>query len=312
MPLLVLGGTANVPLAEAVARHLGAPLGRRTLELFPDGEQRVELYDSVRGRDTYIIQPTSPPVAQHLMELLLLADACRRAGAARLTAVVTYMGYGRQDRRARGREPIAARLAADLIRVGGFERLVAVDLHSPALEGLLGIPVEHLSAVPLLASALKTGIPERSIVVAPDVGAVKLAERYADLLDLPVAVVHKLRVSGTEVTVRRVVGEVAERAPLVVDDMITTGATVEAAVHAVVREGARPEVTVAATHGLFVGGAGDRLDALGIRRLVVSDSVAVGEHPPAGCEVRSVAPLLAEAVLRLHREESLADLIVHQ
>jgi len=312
MSPVVLSGNGNLPLARAIATRLGVSLGRRTLELFPDGEQRVELHESVRGRDAYIIQSTAPPVAQHLMELLLLADACRRAGGSRLTGIVSYLGYARQDRRAHGREPVSARLVADLIETSGIERIVAVDLHSPALEGVFHVPVEHLSAVPILATALRPMISARSVAVAPDLGAAKLAERYGDLLDLPVVVIHKLRLSGSEVRVRRIAGDVAGRAPVIVDDMITTGATVEAAAQAVLREGCTPEVTAAASHALLVEGAHGRLQRAGVRRLIISDSVKLGERPPIPCDVLSVAPLLAEAIQRLHQNESLGNLVVHE
>jgi ribose-phosphate pyrophosphokinase len=196
-------------------------LAQRVLKRFPDGELHIELQESVRGDDVYLVQPTCPPVDEHLLELLLLADACRRAGALFLTAVIPYFGYARQDRRSHGREPLSARLVADLISAGGFQRLLAVDLHSPAVESGFAIPVEHLSAASILGGAVRSSVNPNTVVVSPDLGAVKMAERYAKLLGLPVAIIHKTRLSGEEVSVQRIVGDVCDKQVLVIDDMIT-------------------------------------------------------------------------------------------
>jgi ribose-phosphate pyrophosphokinase len=281
------------------------------LHRFPDGELHVEVEESVRGRDVYLVQPTSPPVAEHLLEVLLLADACRRAGATRLTGVIPYFGYARQDRRASGREPVGARLIADVLKAGGLQRVVAVDLHTASLEGFFPFPLEHLSAVPLLAEAVLPWISHNGIIVSPDLGAVKLAQRYASLLGLPMAIVHKSRISGEEVEARGIVGEVSGRSPVVVDDMISTGGTVEAAVKAVLAAGAVPEVTVVASHALLVGPAAQRMKGLPINRFVATDSVAVAADFPVLLQVVSLGPLLAEAVQRLNQEQSLSDFIVH-
>lgn len=307
----LFAGSANPALAEAVAAALGLRLGRRTLERFPDGELHVEIQETVRGHDVYLIQPTGPPVDEHLMDLLFLADACRRAGAGNLTAVVPYLGYARQDRRATGRESVAARLIADLIRTGGFRRLVAVDLHSPVLEGFFGIPLEHLSAVPILAQAVSPLMPSDGVIIAPDLGAVKLAERYAKLLRLPMAIVHKTRISGEQVQVRGVVGEVRGHSPIIVDDMISTGATIEAALKAVIAAGSGSQAVVVSSHALLVGAAVERLGALPLNRLIVTDSVALPARLPLPLQVVSLAALLAEAIKRLHESRSLNDLIAH-
>lgn len=312
MELTLLAGSANTSLTEAVAGLLGVQPGKRVIQRFPDGEFQVELQESVRGHDVYIIQSTSPPAEQHLLELLLLNDACRRAGAARLTVVVPYFGYARQDRRVTGRAPIGARLVADLIGVSGIDRVVAVDLHTAAIEGFFTIPLEHLSAVPRLAEAVRPSISPTSVVVAPDLGAAKLADRYGQLLDLPVAIVHKTRISGEEVQARSVAGDIRGRAPLIVDDMISTGGTVEAAANAALAAGCVPEITVVATHGLFVGPALERLHALPVHRVIVTDSVAAREGLALPLQVVSLAPLLAEAIRRLHENKSLGDLTVHE
>lgn len=312
MQLTLLTGSAHASLAGAVAERLGLAPGDCEVQRFPDGELHVRILDSVRGHDVYLVQPTSPPVQEHLMELLLLADAALRAGAARVTAVIPYFAYARQDRRATGREPLSARLVADLLVAGGVRRVVAVDLHSLSLEGFFGVPLEHLSAVPLLAEAVRPWAGEQSVLVAPDLGAARLVDRYAHLLNLPVAIVHKARLSGEAVEAQGITGEVRDRAPIVVDDMISTGATTEAAINALLAAGSRPEVTVVATHPLLVGTAADRLRALPVRRCIVSDSVpgAAGHLLPI--EVVSLAPLLAEAIDRLHHDRSLGDLIVHR
>jgi ribose-phosphate pyrophosphokinase len=232
MSLVLFSGSANLPLSEAIATKLRIPLGRRELARFPDGEIHIELHASVRGQDVYLIQPTGPPVAEHLLELLLLADASRRAGAERLTAVIPYFGYARQDRRAHGREPVGARLVGDLLLANSVDRMVGVDMHTSALEGFFSIPLEHLSAASLLAEAARPHIIANTVVVAPDLGATRLAEHYATILGVPVAIVHKTRLSGHEVSVRTITGEVRDRAPLLVDDMIGTGGTIAAAVDA--------------------------------------------------------------------------------
>jgi ribose-phosphate pyrophosphokinase len=310
MQRTLFAGSANPSLADAVARELGFRLGERDLRRFPDGELHVEIRESVRGHDVYLIQPTSPPAEGHLLELLMLADAANRAGAARLTAVVPYLGYSRQDRRASGREAVGGRLVADLLGLGGLlRRVVAVDVHSSAIEGFFGTPLEHLSAVPLLVDRIRSYATANGVVVAPDLGAAKLAERYAAPLGLPAAMVHKTRLSGSDVRVRSVTGDVRGHAPILVDDMISTGGTVEAAMEALLAGGCEPEFTVVASHGLFVGPAVERLKAAPLKRIIVTDSVAAAEGLPLPLEVVSLAPLLAEAVDCLHNDRSLGGLL---
>jgi ribose-phosphate pyrophosphokinase len=311
MEITLFSGSANLPMAESLARNLGMRLGRRVLERFPDSEVHAEIEESVRGHDVYLIQPTSPPTNEHLMELLLLADACHRAGAERLTAVIPYFGYARQDRRASGRDAVGARLVADLIKSASVQRVLAVDLHTSALEGFFGIPIEHLSAVALLAEAAKPLLPTQSVVVAPDLGAVKLARRYAKLLNLPMAIVHKSRIGGEQVETHGIVGEVRNRSLLIVDDMISTGATIEAAFNACSASGALPIGLVVSTHGLFVGTAAQRLSGLPIKEFLVTDSVAT---PNCSVPIRSVGlgSLFAEAIKRLHKNESLSEFLIHE
>jgi ribose-phosphate pyrophosphokinase len=313
MNLSIFSASANLPLAASVAEQLGLALGHCTMDRFPDGELNVDVQESVRGHDVYLVQPTSPPADKHLVELLMLADACRRAGAARLTALIPYFGYARQDRRATGREAVGGRLMADLIRAGGIERVVAVHLHVVSLEGFFAAAIEHLNTVPLLAQTAASQIDAgNTVILSPDLGAVKLADRYAQMLHMPVAIVNKMRVSGEEVKAVSIVGDVRGRSLLVVDDMISTGGTIEAAVKAALGAGCAPGVTVVATHGLFVGPAVERLRALPVRRFIVTDSVAAEVGLALPIQVISLAPLLAEAIRRLHENRSLSDLIAHE
>jgi len=278
---------------------------------FPDGEMQVDLRESVRGRDIYLLQSTSPPVEQHLVELLLLADACRRAGAARLTGVIPYFGYARQERRTE-RRSLGARVAADVVSSGSFARLMLVDAHTPAIEGFFDVPIDHLTAVPLLAEAAKRSLSGASVIVAPDLGAVKLAREYARLLQAPMAFVHKTRLSGHEVEAHGAIGDVRNRTPLIVDDMLSTGGTIEAAIGALRQAGALEPVAVAVTHALLAGHAREVLRRLPIARLIVGNTVAVENAGDLPLEVVSVAPLIAAAIRRDHHDESLAELRVRR
>ncbi len=298
MPLRLLGGTGNPALLDATAHALGIAPEERVLERFPDGELHVALQRSQYATHMVIVQPTGPPVDEHLVELVMLADAAKRAGAARITAVVPYFGYARQDHRGTPGEAIGAKTITTLIESAGVDELVVVDPHSPALETMFDVLVHTLTAVPMLAAALHAFGGEDAVVVAPDLGAVKLAERYAAAPDLPLAVVRKTRLSGEKVHAVDLVGDVRDRRPLIVDDMITTAGTVEAAARALLDRGCRPELVVAATHGLFVGPAQSRLAALPLRRVLVTDTVpATASNLPIG--VISIVGLLADALTSL-------------
>ena len=313
MSLEILTGSSNYALGKGVAKKLGVELAPRILERFPEGELNIEIQQSVRGCDVYLIQPTCPPVDEHFFELFLMADACRRAGATHVTAVIPYFGYARQDRRAYWREPVSLRLLADLIAASGLQRVVVVDFHSPAVESAFAIPVEHVSAVSLLADAVRPSVHKDAVVVSPDLGAVKMAEHYARLLGLSVAIVHKTRISGAEVTVQRIIGDVRNREIVVVDDMITTGATIEKAVKALLDAGCSSSgIKVVASHGLFVGNAAERLAQLPITKIYVSGSVPRPEQFPLPLQVSSLAPLLAETIQRLYRLDSLGDVLAHE
>ncbi len=311
MDLALFTGRANPGLGRATAEQLHLPLGNLAIESFPDGEIHVEVMESVRGSDVYLIQPTTAPSSEHLFELLMAADACRRAGAQRLTAVVPYLAYARQDRRANAREAVAARLVARVLEQAGFDRIVAIDLHSTALEGFFDVPLEHLSAVPLLADAVRAHVSPNSAILAPDLGASKLAGRYARLLGLPVAIVHKTRLSGSEVSATAISGDVSGHSLVVIDDMISTAGTVRAATLAALDQGATPDVVIVATHGLLAETAAHRLQELPLRRLFCTDTAAFPGGLDLPIQIVSVAGLLAEAIHRLHAGESLADLIRH-
>ncbi|HET7216789.1 MAG TPA: ribose-phosphate pyrophosphokinase [Vicinamibacterales bacterium] len=305
--ITVFVGPASVSLGAGVCASLQISPAAYECRRFPDGEAQVEINESVRGRDAYLLQSTSPPVEQHLMELLLMADACRRAGAARLTAVIPYFGYARQDRRIH-RRSLGARVAADVIGTARFDRVMLIDAHTPAIEGLFAAPLDHLTAVPVLARAAATAIRENSIVVAPDLGAVKLARAYANQLGVPMAFVHKTRLNGEAVEAHGVIGDVRGRLPLIVDDMLSTGGTIAAAIGALRTAGATAPMTVAVTHPLLVARARDVLQELPLAAVIASDSVTLETPPPAPLVIASLADLVATAIRRHHDDQSLADL----
>ncbi|MGZ6880393.1 MAG: ribose-phosphate diphosphokinase [Mycobacteriaceae bacterium] len=303
MVLRIVSGTANPDLASAVASHLGVESDGCAPQRFPDGELRPTV-ENVCGADVYVMQPTGPPVSEHIVELLMLLDACRRGRAARVTAVVPYFGYARQDRRTAEGQAIGSTVVADAITAAGADRLVVVDPHTSGLEAQCRIPVETLTAVPTLCGDLAGELGHGAVVVAPDLGAVKLAERYAERLQGSVAVVRKHRESGAMVSALDIAGEVRGRPVLIIDDMITTGATIEAAAGLLRVRGAEPDITVAATHGLLVHAAVSRLRDLDLRRGLVTDTVA--PKSAAGViEVCSIAPTLALAIACLHSDTPL-------
>jgi ribose-phosphate pyrophosphokinase len=296
MQPLIVPGSAHPALAAAIAKTLGAELASCTLDRFADGERDLAIRAQVRGRAVFVVQPLGAPIGENLLELLLLADACRRSGALTTTAVVPYLGYARQDRVKREGQPLAAQVVAEALGAGGFDQLLTLDLHSAVAAACVRCPIAHLTAVSALSEALRPRVRDGSIVVSPDLGAVKLAEAFAQRLDLPLAVVHKTRLSGVEVAVSSVMGEVRGKRPIVVDDLVSTGATLEAAVEALVARGCAPEVTIAATHGLFVGGASERLRRPEVTAVLTTDSLPMATALGDRHEIVSVAPLFAEAI----------------
>lgn len=305
---IIFHGSASANLAASIAQIMEHPLGRSFVERFPDGEINVRLDEPVRGRDVFVIQSTSPPVSENLFELLAFADACRRSSARSVTAVVPYFGYARSDKRHGRREPIMASMVADLIQTVGIKHLLTVDLHASQIEGFFRIPVDSLSALPVLATAVKDHLPTDVVVVSPDEGRVKAATEFARWLNTRVAVLHKQRESGTATNIVRVVGDVQGHACLIIDDIISTGGTIAEAVNALLRAGARAEIYVAATHGVLTNGARERLCHPAIRQVFITDSVPRDHVPWPELKIVSLAPLLAAAIRRLHANESMADL----
>lgn len=308
MDLAIISGSSNVPLACAIADTVGVSPGRRLLDRSPDGELRIEIQENLRACDVFLVQPTGPPLDQNLMELFFLADACRRSGANHITAIAPYFGYARQERGFSHNRAVGAPLITDLLRTSGIGRVVAVDLHRPPPESAFGIAFEHLRTVELFCAAAGPLAPD-TVVVAADMGAFRLAEQYGRALKLPIAIVAKVRVSDEEVVARSLIGEVRGRTPLIIDDMIITGGTIEAALNAVVAAGALPQATVVATHGLFAGHAARRLAALPIRRLLITDSLQISPELKLPIEVISLAPLLGQVISRLHAGEPLGDVV---
>ncbi len=301
-------GNANRPLAEAVARALGIPLGKATVERFPDGEVQVRLLESIRGDDVYLIQPTAPPVNDNLMELLVLADAVRRSSAGRINAVIPYFGYARQDKQTQGREPITARLVAGLLEHVGIHRVITVDLHAPQIQGFFYQPVDELSAVRLFAEYLESQrLTENAVVVSPDSGRAEQARRLSERLNLPLAILAKRRTGPRETQVSYVIGDVAGKRPLIIDDIISTGGTIRRGVEALVAAGAAPEVVVMASHAVLVGNARENLAHPAIREVVFTDTIAL--NPALGYTILPTAPLLAQAIRRVHTNQSVSVLI---
>jgi ribose-phosphate pyrophosphokinase len=308
-PLVILG-TASEALARPLEAALDRPLTARIVERFPDGELHVEIRDPVRGRSVFLVQSTGAPVGESLMELLLLADACRRGGARRLFAVLPYVGFARQDRRGGEAEALGVRVFADALATAQLDRVIAVDLHAPGSEAAFATPVDQVSAIPLLAEALGDDLPARPVIVAPDLGAARMARAYGQRVGAPVAVVHKHRLSGAEVAVEQVIGEVAGRTPVVVDDILATGGTIAAALAAVRERGAQGAAVVAASHLIANAGAPARLARSSIGRIVTTDSLAPGETWPVPVHRVSLAPLLADVIGRVHHGATIDDLAV--
>ena len=307
-PFILFSGTAGGPFAAHTAQLLDRPLGNCTIKRFPDGEVNVHLDEPVRGREVFLIQSTAPPVNDHLVELLALADACRRSSARCITAVVPYFGYARSDKRHGRRAPIAASMVASLMQSVGIQHLVTVDLHAAQIEGFFQIPVDSLTAVPAMVHVLRERLPSEVVVVSPDEGRFKMATDFARRLGAPVVVLHKERLDGADTSVVKVVGEVRGRPCLIIDDMISTGGTIAQAIDALLRYGARPEMIIAATHGLFVGDARSRLSHPAIRGIYVTDSVPAPAEPWPGLSMVFLAPLLAAAIRRFRTDESIGDL----
>ena len=308
-PMEVLSGTAHPGLAMEIAEHLRLTPDPLTVTRFPDSEIHVSIDTSVRGKDVFVIQPTCPPVNENLIELMVILDALVRASAGRITAVIPYYGYARQDKKTAGREPITARMVADMLTTGGADRVLTVDLHSPQIQGFFHIPVDHLTAVGLLSDHLRMSNLEDSVIVSPDTGRVNTATEYANRLGLPVVIVHKRRMGPEETEAAYVVGDVCGKCPIIIDDMITTGATIHNAAQALLAEGAKPEIKIAVTHGVLVDKALEYLAASEIREIIVTDTIPIGHEKRLGkMTVVPIAPLIGAAINRIHKDSSVSEL----
>jgi ribose-phosphate pyrophosphokinase len=309
--LKVFSGRANVALAEKIAQCLGDPVGKITLQNFPDGETWCRIDEDVRGRDVFVVQPTCPPVNEHIMELLVMLDSFKRASAARITAVLPYYGYARQDRKDVGRVPITAKLVADLITSAGANRVLALDLHAAQIQGFFNIPVDHLHASPVLCDYIRTlQIPPSDFVVlSPDEGSIKRVLAYQKRLGGAIAIVDKRRSSATETQQANLIGAtLQDKVAVIFDDMISTAGSVVGAAHIAKFNGAR-EILGCATHAVLCGPAVSRLKESPLKQLIVTDSIPI---PPdkqlPRIKVLSVAPLLADAIKRIHFNESVSKL----
>ncbi len=307
--LKIFSGNSNVALASAVCKYLDIQLGSAQIDRYPDGEKAIRVEDDVRGRDCFVVQSTCKPVDEHLVELLIYLDCLRRASASRVTAVIPYFGYARQDRKDEGRVPITAKLVANLITTAGANRVLAIDLHTHQLQGFFDIPVDHLTGELVLSKYFRDKKISNLTVVSPDVGNMKMASRYAAHLGGELAIVHKKRVSGSEVEAYEIIGEVQGRNVLMCDDIIATAGTVGGAASLVKERGAE-KVYVGATHGVFARQALERIEQAPIDEVVVTDTIPLTEQAKElGCiKVLSVAAMLGEAIKRIHRNESVSSL----
>jgi len=307
----IFTGNSNVSLSQMICEHLGIPLGKAHVKKFSDGEINVEINESVRGMDVFVVQSTCPPVNDHLMELLILIDALKRASAARINAVVPYYGYARQDKKVVPRVSISAKLVADLLTTAGASRLLTVELHASQIQGFFNIPVDHLYASPILSDYLKERFQGDLVIVSPDAGGVERARAFAKRLNVGLAIVDKRREMPNVAKVMHIIGDVVGKDAILVDDMVDTAGTLCNAAFALKEEGVK-NVYAYCTHGVLSGGALDGLMESPLQEVIITDTIPLrGEV--VSCKklkVLSVAPLLAEAIKRIHRDESVSSLFV--
>ena len=306
----LFAGTASPVLAKKVADYLGIPVGRGNVERFPDGETLVKVDEDVRGRDCYVVQPTSLPANEHWMELFIWMDVLKRASARRVTAVIPYFGYARQDRKDEGRVPITAKLVANLLERAGCDRVVSVDLHAAQVQGFFDIPVDHLTANPVFGGWFESLQMKGWTFVSPDVGNVKRAQMYANRYGGEISIIDKRRTSGETAEAVHIIGDVKDKTVIMVDDMISTAGTVTSACEILRAQGAK-EIYMAATHAVLVGKAMDRLAQCNFTKLAVTDTIPLNGRAEAIKDrlvVLSVAPLLGEAILRIHENRSVSAL----
>ena len=309
----IFSGRSNPALARRISEYLNIPLGRVKIAPFPDGELLVKLEEDVRGRDVFLIQSTCEPVNENLMELLIFLDCARRASAERITAVIPYFGYARQDRKDEGRVPITAKLAANLISTAGAHRVLVMDLHAAQVQGFFDIPVDNLVSEPVLSKHFGKLKLDNLTVVSPDVGNVKRARMYAQRLNGELAIINKRRISGSDAEMGRIIGNVEDRNVLMVDDMISTAGTVASAA-ALVKEHGAKRIIVGATHPVLCGPAIERLRGAPIEKIIITDTIPISVEKATALgnlEVLSVAQLMGEAIRRIHNNESVSSLFLN-
>jgi len=308
--LKLFSGSANVVLAREICAFLSVPLGTAVVKRFSDGEINVDIAENVRGVDVFIVQPTCPPVNDHLMELLILMDALKRASAKRVTAVIPYYGYARQDRKVLPRAPITAKLVADLLAAAGVSRALTMDLHAGQIQGFFNIPVDHLYAAPVILDYIKANWGDDIVFVSPDAGGVERARAFAKRLNASLAIIDKRRAGPNVSEVMNIIGDVEGKSAVLLDDMVDTAGTMVQAAEAVRKKGAR-RVFACATHAVLSGPAIDRLMKSEIEQLVVTNTIPLGDKAACGkIKVLSVAGLLGEAIKRIHFNDSVSSLFV--
>ncbi|MDW8093843.1 MAG: ribose-phosphate pyrophosphokinase [Caldimicrobium sp.] len=310
--LKIFSGSANIELATKICKYLATPLGHSTLRRFSDGELFVEIEENVRGADVFVVQPTCTPVNENLMELLIMIDALRRASARRITAVIPYYGYARQDRKTAPRTPISAKLVANLIVVAGARRVLTMDLHAGQIQGFFDIPVDHLYAMPVFIQYIKDNFyKEELLVVSPDAGGVERAREYAKRLNVGMAIVDKRRPRPNESEVMNIIGDVKDKVALIIDDMVDTAGTICKAAEALLDRGAK-EVYAIATHPVLSGNAIEKIASSPLKALIVSDTIPLREEAKKleKIKVLSVANLLGEAIRRIHTDDSISSLFI--
>ena len=305
--LKIFTGTANRDLAQKICDAIDAPLGDATISSFPDGETYVKIEENIRGRDVFIIQPTSPPTNQHLMELLIMVDAARRASAYRITAVIPFFGYARQDRKDKPRVPITAKLVANLLHAAGVNRVLTMDLHAQQVQGFFDIPVDHLYSLPVLIKYLRTVLTGNTVVVSPDVGGIKVASAYSNALGAGLAIVAKQRKSATETKALNVIGDVEGCDVLLVDDLTETAGTLTSAA-TILKERGALNIYAGVSHAVLVDVAIPRLQNSQIEELVTTNSTPVREVEGFKTTVLCVSELLGEGIKRIHHDESVSSL----
>ncbi|MCX5850011.1 MAG: ribose-phosphate pyrophosphokinase [Deltaproteobacteria bacterium] len=307
----IFSGNANIALATKICKHLGVPLGKANVTTFSDGETRVEIDENVRGMDVFIIQSTCPPVNVTLMELLIMIDAMKRASADRITAVVPYYGYARQDRKVAPRAPISAKLVADLITTAGANRVLSMDLHAGQIQGFFNIPVDNLFAKPVLMDYMKKNFLDNTVVVSPDTGGVERARSFGKKLGASLAIIDKRREGPNEAEVMNIIGNVKGKRVIILDDMIDTAGTVVQAASAMKEAGAL-EISVCCTHPVLSGPALERIEGSKIKEVLVTDTIPLGERAKKCKKIKvlSVSGILGEAVRRIYYNDSVSSLFI--